>query len=543
MSDSDNQNKAELRRKPRVLAMVRVSTDSQAEDDRAGIPRQLEEVERIVEREDLDLIHTYRLEGVSGAEVLEDPQFREILAKVQAGDVQGVIVADFDRLFRLKRYEMLGILDYFSDAEALIYTSSRTIDLTREGDSMMAVLESLLSGRELRTMRKRMHGAQETMRRNGEYPLGANSLPTGITYYRKAKKWGTNSDIAKVQEAYRLIDEDGITNIAEVARRVGIKYRLMYKIVSHPVYKGLMVYDTKSAGKKVLSAKGNRYVKKIPRKPEDVIKAPVFPDNPPVPVARWERVQKLLHKTPRQGHSRKGRQSQGTYVRDILKGISFCGACKSRLRLRENANRREEVRGHYACSKNNYNKDLQQERKCGCGAANQSKYKVHKAVLSFCVEVLSKKELVCQIIEHAIQSRLQNQGIKNPEPKLAEIKKQRAKVQRGYEKGLYTEEEAQERLMALQQEESVLTKMSNSMNSKQQKLVVEALIKSVVKGVRAIKRVTDPAWQKAILNKVFSAIYLENNQVVGFTLKPNLIHEACIENCTQQGWGSSRRRA
>ncbi len=84
----------------KAIALIRVSTDRQAKKDRGGIPGQRAEIEAIAQRESLAIDDWVQLEGVSGTRVLDDPRFRALLDRIESPEIDGVIVADLDRLMR-----------------------------------------------------------------------------------------------------------------------------------------------------------------------------------------------------------------------------------------------------------------------------------------------------------------------------------------------------------------------------------------------------------------------------------------------------------
>ncbi len=101
--------------KPKAIALVRVSTDQQAKSDRSGLEAQRVEIQRIAKAQDLEISEWVELEGVSGASVLADPQFGQILARLSSPDTSGVIVSAFDRLMRPESLADYGILDAFRE--------------------------------------------------------------------------------------------------------------------------------------------------------------------------------------------------------------------------------------------------------------------------------------------------------------------------------------------------------------------------------------------------------------------------------------------
>ena len=69
---------------PKAIALVRVSTEEQAAEDRAGLPAQRVEIERIAAAHGLAIVEWVELHGVSGAAVLSDPRFDALLSRLRS---------------------------------------------------------------------------------------------------------------------------------------------------------------------------------------------------------------------------------------------------------------------------------------------------------------------------------------------------------------------------------------------------------------------------------------------------------------------------
>ena len=99
---------------PRAIALLRVSTDVQ------DVARQRTDIERLRRKYDLGIIRTLELVGVSGTGVLDNAQHRQVLADLP--QVDGVAVSALDRLFRVKHFKDMGILDQFKDLRKAIWS-------------------------------------------------------------------------------------------------------------------------------------------------------------------------------------------------------------------------------------------------------------------------------------------------------------------------------------------------------------------------------------------------------------------------------------
>ena len=269
----------------RAIALTRVSTDSQGSEDRAGLPAQRREIERIAAREGLEILEWVELRGVSGAQVRDDPRFVGLLAKLSGPDVDGVVVADFDRLFRRNRFEDYGILDAFADAHALLWTSDGTVDPTRESDGLLSVIRGELSGMERRRIKERTMRAKEVHRRAGRHVAGDQSLPYAVGYTRERGWFYKPAEAAVVREVFARIHA-GERNYSHIARELGITRTLVARITRQPIYKGVRRIDRRyPAGQAV------------PRAPGDVIEQQVL-DPPLIDPVIWDAVRAVATARP-----------------------------------------------------------------------------------------------------------------------------------------------------------------------------------------------------------------------------------------------------
>lgn len=141
----------------RVIALLRVSTARQAEA--GGLPGQRAECERIGRTHGLAIAETVTLDGVSGVEVLRDPRFTALLDRLRDPSLHGVVVADFDRLFRRGKWSDFGILDAFADTASVVYTAAGVIDPSEESGEWLAGVQGIMGGAERRRLLARKgHG-------------------------------------------------------------------------------------------------------------------------------------------------------------------------------------------------------------------------------------------------------------------------------------------------------------------------------------------------------------------------------------------------
>src|SRR5687768_9985964 len=84
----------------RVISLLRLSTDEQAAEGRAGLLRQKEEIRIATARWDLEICRSYEIIDVSGTLIQQSPIFQEVVAQLRNPSVHGMVVSDLSRLMR-----------------------------------------------------------------------------------------------------------------------------------------------------------------------------------------------------------------------------------------------------------------------------------------------------------------------------------------------------------------------------------------------------------------------------------------------------------
>ena len=518
----------------KVVGLIRVSTDGQAGDDRGGLPRQLEVISRTVAVQKLVLIETIALKGVSGTEVRQNKEVQRVLRMIETQEIGGVVVADLDRLMRPAAGQDYALLDPFIQAKATIFAAGTEFDFGSPASALMVKLFLSFAEFERSMIINRSRGAVRELCKAGQHPFGKRQLPRGISYDRKTRTWSTNETIAPVLEAFRLIDEDGVHNIAEVARRVGVHERAMHNLIRNPLYSGYRIYSTGREPNKVVSRYGRAYKRKTPLPEDEIIRVQVL-NPPPVAEDRFVRVQQVLAATLKNWKGE--REDRPTY--NLLRSVARCGHCDSRLYFSQDR-RRPNLMGYYFCSCNYYRKG----KKGTCGSTNQSKAELDSATISFITELLTKPAALRAIFAHSEVATKANQEQPTVEKtESATFQTRRRRLKDGYEAGVISVVELRERLKKIDLEEEAVKRVAKSQAAKLAAPQTERLIRLIVKGAHAFRRVTDPTWRLRAIQRLFSAVFYEGGQITKFKLQPNLIQDSVCEEHLFQGWGSLRRRA
>ncbi|MES2467606.1 MAG: recombinase family protein [Verrucomicrobiota bacterium] len=173
--------------RPSVVGLVRVSTLAQSED--GGLLRQYSVINKTVERKGLNLIKIFEVVDVSGTEVLRCPAVLELLHLVETRQVQGICVADLDRLFRPDKPSDYAILGVFQTTGAIIFCGDSELDLSTKNGMLFGQIRSAISGFELSIMKERQEGGKNEKRIRGKCPTPRITMPKGTEFDRVLDKW------------------------------------------------------------------------------------------------------------------------------------------------------------------------------------------------------------------------------------------------------------------------------------------------------------------------------------------------------------------
>jgi len=305
-----------------VVELLRVSTADQAEDDRAGLPRQEEANRRTIERHNLDVISVVRLVDVSGASTMSAPEIQDMLQLIRVGTARGLVVADLDRLIRPDDWTAYGIFQPFKESGALIYLPDQVIDLNTQAGFLMSGLQSVIAGNELTQIKKRMLGAKEEKRRQGKCPQSEICLPTGVGYDRKTETWHYTPDAEKVREIFETFLA-GEHNLRQIERTTGIHHKTIGNLLRNQIYIGWRVYDQKRAAERRVKTDGRRADrKKVARLESEIIRVQVI-ETPLISPDDFWRVQDILAQK-RNGFTERRRSAHELF---LFKGLLRCAVC------------------------------------------------------------------------------------------------------------------------------------------------------------------------------------------------------------------------
>jgi len=282
----------------KVIELIRVSTESQAAEDRASIPAQRAINRRTAQAYDLEIVETIEISDVSGAAVLCAPEMRQLLRSMARPSIHGVVAREFSRLMRPESFADYAILQAFCDTDTVLYLPEGPLDLSSKSGRLMGAIRAAIAGLELSEIKERQWSAKEQKRRWGGFAQSEVCLPYGVGYDGQ-HGWHYKPEAEKVREAFRLFLA-GSTSYIELARLLDVTPRGMHLIMRNPIYTGWRVIDKRrdpSPGARQVKPDGRQGDRrKIRRTSDEIIRVKVISDGL-ITESDFQRVQELMDAT------------------------------------------------------------------------------------------------------------------------------------------------------------------------------------------------------------------------------------------------------
>jgi DNA invertase Pin-like site-specific DNA recombinase len=310
-----------------VIELIRVSTEQQAGDDRAGIPAQRDANRRAAKFYGLNIVQTFEIIDVSGTSVLMSPEMQELVRQMQSPDIHGVVTKEFSRLIRPEKFTDYALLQAFIDTKTILYLPDGPIDLASKSGRLLGTIRAAIAGLERREILDRMQDAKEAMRRAGKHPGGSTSLPYGVSYSAE-HGWFYTAEAEKVKQAFAIF-LSGQTSYTAIGQKLNIARTSLRFILENPIYTGWRVYNQKrdqSASGYVPGPNGRQgYRRKMGRAEDEVIRVRVLA--PLVSEEEFRQVQEMID-LKRRRHWRVRAEAPNRYT---YNGFLTCADCANPL--------------------------------------------------------------------------------------------------------------------------------------------------------------------------------------------------------------------
>lgn len=503
----------ENKAKQAVVALLRVSTAAQAADDRAGLERQMLVVQRICEERNLHLVDTIKIDDVSGTETHHCPEVIGMLARLQHGEIKGIVVADFDRLMRPEEFAHLALLDIFVKTKTLLHVSQMALDLSTDWGQDMAYKMVGDARRELNYIKTRFSGGKEVQRIRGRCPNSHVTLALGVGYDRKLQQWHYKEGIEKVETAFRLLDEGKCDSLASVAASIGMTPRGVAHVLRNKIYIGIKEYTWKRGEK--YPTKGGRQSdrKKVRRTPNEIISTQVIPV-PAIDPTRFKRVQNILDT-----FNSLWRVSRSRSRPHLGSSILVCSRCGRNLNCKPG---KGDKGGYYVCASNDC---YWRSKGCSCEQPTIPEKTIDKTLLDFLSEKLSNKQYVLAIVKHHIDSQHSNAQTSQISSEVTKetIKRLEGRLSRMEE--LYLDggfNSVKEYQFKRKQTEDDLNKLIQQLIPENEPAPesFEPMLRRLIAGALAIRRTKDKKVQQSVIRGLIASITICDTQIMGYRLRP-----------------------
>jgi len=276
----------------KVACYVRVSTSSQAKDDKYSIPEQIDILKNICIKNKW-VYDLYQDLGISGETIEARPELRELLNNCEKGIYKRVLVVDQDRLSRSVK-DLQVIKEIFKENKVKLMLQNTVLDLDNEDDDFMSDIQGIFSKRELRIIAKRVARGRYQKAKQGKLPLGGNNILYGYTLDKDGKMVIDPEEAKVVRNIFNWLANEGLSSykIAAKLNSLGIptrfekfgrikkstKYNVIYKnkwtrsSVKHILSKELYYKD------KYIYAKNSKFnfIEPVPIKKEPLISRELF---------------------------------------------------------------------------------------------------------------------------------------------------------------------------------------------------------------------------------------------------------------------------
>jgi len=209
----------------KVACYVRVSTSSQAKDDKYSIPEQIDILKNICTKNNWDY-DLYQDLGISGETIEARPRIIELLNNCKKSIYKRVLVVDQDRLSRSVK-DLQVIKEIFKDKKIKLMFQNSVLDLDNEDDDFMSDIQGVFSKRELRIIAKRSARGKYQKAKQGKLPLGGNNILYGYALDKDGRIIIDQEEAKVVRNIFNWLANEGLSSykIADRLNSLGIPTR------------------------------------------------------------------------------------------------------------------------------------------------------------------------------------------------------------------------------------------------------------------------------------------------------------------------------
>jgi DNA invertase Pin-like site-specific DNA recombinase len=513
----------------RVATWARQSTEGQSreQDGRAGLERQREIIARLAAGGQHTVVAKFELVDVSGTAVVEHaPEWLELTELIASKQIEAVICADLSRLMRVGSWQSLGALDHFARHRCLVITEGQTIDFSDPSGALTGGLFALLAAHERRTMLRKLNAAKEVLRKSGKNPGGDHSLPRGLRYDRKKQEFYYDPiEILKVQEAFRLLDPqgEGLTNITEVARRLGWKRGGLMTSLHNEAWLGFRTYDEKvDPARKRVGADGRQVNQlRTRREPHEIVRVK-FTDKPAIDPAQHQRVMEVLKEVRR--NSFEEREPTPAVSLCLPYGRCVCGAALYITTSSRRVKSTGEKASAYCCRSRH---PAKKGNLVPCGNPYVMRHILDALLIAYCTKQLADAELLGSLIAGSIQRAqevIRPFPTIKPDDELAKLQRREARlIEMCKAEAISIDELVRERAK-LREEKARLQRVKPAQSTATpERMGIEEFVTTVVRWAVRLGSRADKRQQRDDLMQIFADVFFQGRSITAFRFKPSFL--------------------
>lgn len=305
-----------------VACYVRVSSSTQASEDKYSIPEQKDILNSICTKNNWNPVFFEDI-GVSGGTIRLRPQFKKMLKACSDSIFEKVLVTDQDRLTR-NVGDLQYIKDIFIKNKINLVVNGNILDFNDEDDDFISDVHGIFSKRERRIIARRTATGKYQKAKQGKIPTAGYNIPYGYKRDDQSRIVIDEEEARVVRMIFNWIANKGLScyKIAEKLNTLGIPTRsksygkIIRSRINNKIYKAKWTRSSVNhiVRKELYYQDKYKYTSKY-------YEEPVFIDKEPI-ISK-----KLFEKARNQSTKNKsfhGRKATALY---ILRGKMRCMKC------------------------------------------------------------------------------------------------------------------------------------------------------------------------------------------------------------------------
>jgi len=410
-----------LQRVAVYLRKSRADLEAEARGEGETLAKHKKALLELATRNKLNIV-SIREEIASGERIDDRPEMQRLLKEVEAGEYEAVLCMDLDRLGRGDMIDQGRILAAFKRSSTLIITPRKVYNLADELDEEWSEIEAFLARRELKIIKKRLQQGRVMAVKEGKFigartPFGYDKGPDDILVPNK------DAEIVRLIFSLYVYGENGkqmgSTKIAHRLNQMGIKSPIrghawdassVLSILKNEVYIGRIQWkkSLRDRSKKIGHLRPREEWIDVQGRHQPIIEEPLFQAAQEL---RKKRSKVPTKKTPQ----------------NPLAGLVVCGKCGRKMVLQQGRKGKVKM------------------IKCVNPVCNNKSSLFHfleERLLTAIRQELAQLEIKTEILEQEIAAThtaplLSSTLLKKLENQLAELHRQKSRIQDFLEQGIY----------------------------------------------------------------------------------------------------------